>query len=99
VLAGVYDPDRLTVLNACQRVTGTVESESPTVEQDGDVHFDIAVDPSYSRLLSTGNFAAQHGWLVVELTPRDGGHLPRPAVGDRVVLVGAWGQRHRALLA
>jgi hypothetical protein len=27
---------------------------------------------------------------VVELTPRDGGHLPRPAVGDRVVLVGAW---------
>jgi hypothetical protein len=46
LLAGVYDPDRLTVLNACQRVTGTVESESPTVEQAGDVHFDIAVDPS-----------------------------------------------------
>jgi hypothetical protein len=89
-LVGVYHPDRLTVLNACQRVSGTVESESVMIEQDGDVHFDIAVSPSFSHLLSTGNFAAQHGWLVVELTPRDGGHLPRPAVGDRVALVGAW---------
>jgi len=89
-LAGVYDPDRLTVLNGCQRVTGTVESESPVIEQDGDVHFDLAVSASYRRLLSSGNLAAQHGWLVVELTPRDGGHLPKPAVGDRVALVGAW---------
>ena len=77
-------------LNTCQRVTGTVESESPVIEQDGDVHFDLAVSASYRRLLSSGNLAAQHGWLVVELTPRDGGHLPKPAVGDRVALVGAW---------
>jgi hypothetical protein len=90
VLVGVYAPDRLALLNPCQRVTGTVEAESPMVEQDGDVHFDIALDPPYSHLLSAGNFKAQHGWLVAELTPRDGGHLPRPAVGDRVALVGAW---------
>ena len=88
VLVGVYQPQRLTVLNGCQSVAGTVESIS--AEQDGDVHFDIAVAPSHSRLLSTGNFAAQHGWLVVELMPRDGGHLPEPTIGDRVALVGAW---------
>jgi hypothetical protein len=88
VLVGVYHPRRLTVLNGCHSVIGTVESIS--AEQDGDVHFDIAVGPSYSRLLSAGNLAAQHGWLVVELMPRDGGHLPEPAVGDRVALVGAW---------
>jgi hypothetical protein len=88
VLVGAWDPHRLTVLNGCQPVAGTVEAMS--AEQDGDVHFDIAVDPSYRRLLSTGNFEAQHGWLVVELMPRDGSHLPEPAVGDRVALVGAW---------
>jgi putative Mg2+ transporter-C (MgtC) family protein len=27
---------------------------------------------------------------VIELVPRDGSHLPEPAVGDRVALVGAW---------
>jgi hypothetical protein len=44
VLAGVYHPQRLTVLDGCQRVTGTVESVR--AEQDGDVHYDIAVDPA-----------------------------------------------------
>jgi hypothetical protein len=88
VLVGVWGPDRLTVLNGCQSVAGTVEGLS--AEQDGDVHFDIAVARPYRRLLSAGNFALQHGWLVVELIPRDGGHLPEPAVGDHVALVGAW---------
>jgi hypothetical protein len=87
VLVGVYHPQRLTVLDGCRRVTGRVESVH--AEQDGDVHYDIAVDPAYGRLLSAGNLSEQHGWLVVELMPRDGGHLPQPALGDRVVLVGA----------
>jgi hypothetical protein len=87
VLVGVYHPQRLTVLDGCQRVTGTVESVH--AEQDGDVHYDIAVDPAYGGLLSAGNFSQQHGWLVVELMPRDGGHLPQPALGARVALVGA----------
>jgi hypothetical protein len=32
----------------------------------------------------------QKGDLVVEFMPRDGGHLPRPAVGDFVTPVGVW---------
>jgi hypothetical protein len=88
VLTGVYHPDRLTVLNPCQHVTGTVARVR--LEQDGDVHYDIQVDRAYGQLLSAGNYAAQHGWLVIELMPRDGGHLPAPSLGDRVTLVGAF---------
>ena|SRR5579859_8001303 len=88
VLDGVYHPDRLVVLDGCQRVTGTVEEVR--AEQDGDVHYDVEVDRPYRRLLDAGNQADQHGWLVVELMPRDGGHLPEPSVGDRVALLGAW---------
>lgn len=88
VLDGVYHPDRLIVLGGCQRVTGTVEVVRH--EQDGDVHYDVRVDASYRRLLNAGNQADQHGWLVVELMPRDGGHLPEPSAGDRVALIGAW---------
>jgi len=36
------------------------------------------------------NDVKQHGDLVVEFMPRDGGHLPRPRKGDRLTLVGAW---------
>jgi hypothetical protein len=87
-LAGVYHPGRLTVLHSCQSVSGTVEEVR--VEQDGDLHYDIQVDPSFGQLLSAGNYAEQHGWLVIELMPRDGGHLPAPSPGDHVELVGAF---------
>jgi len=87
VLRGVYHPERLTVLSACQRATGVVTIVR--AEPDGDLHFDVRLDPSYRSLLRSGN-AKQHGDLVIEFMPRDGGHLPAPSVGDRVSLVGAW---------
>ena len=40
--------------------------------------------------VKAGNGGEQHGWLVVEYMPRDGGHLPEPSVGDSVRLIGAW---------
>src|SRR5207302_9646609 len=72
----------------CRRAVGTVVRTR--VEPDGDLHFDVRLDPGFQKLLSSGNEAKQGGALVVEFMPRDGGHLPAPTVGDRVALVGAW---------
>lgn len=87
VLDGVYHPERLEVLNGCKRLGGTVLLVRG--EEDGDLHFDVEVDRRYRRVLLPGNFGQQHGALVVEFMARDGGHLPAPAVGDRVEMVGA----------
>ena len=87
MLNGVYHPERLSVLNPCKRVSGRV-SLIREHEEDGDLHFDIAVKSK--SLLRSGNYGQQEGLLVVEFMPRDFGHLPAPSVGDRVTLLGAW---------
>ena len=87
-LKGVYHPIRLHVLVACQRAIGTVRSVRH--EDDGDLHIDVGLLPPFKRLLNDKNYSLQHGWLVVEFMPRDSGHLPRPSIGDKVTLVGAW---------
>lgn len=83
-LANVYHPNRLRVLQACMTVSGTVKTVRS--EDDGDVHFDLDLDSQYSSMLTAENFAAQHGWLVVELVPADEpgctpGQPPKPATG------------------
>jgi hypothetical protein len=83
-LANVYHPYRLRVVDRCATVTGTVASVR--VEDDGDVHFDLALDPQYANLLTPGNVSQQHGWLVIEIVPADRpgcpvGQAPRPATG------------------
>lgn len=83
-LADVYHPNRLTVVKPCMTVSGTVESVRS--EQDGDTHFDLALDRQFSDLLKAANFADQHGWLVAEVVPADEpgctpGQPPRPASG------------------
>ncbi len=75
------------MLSPCHRAAGVVEIVR--TEEDGDLHFDIKLDPAYRSMLAPGN-AQQDGDLVVEFMPRDDGHLPAPQVGDRVTLVGAW---------
>ena len=83
-LANVYHPNRLTVVNACMTVSGTVESVRS--ESDGDTHFDLALDPQFTSLLRPANSSSQHGWLVAEIVPADEpgctpGRPPRPATG------------------
>jgi hypothetical protein len=87
-LDGVYHPARLVILKVCQRASGVVDHV--ILEQDGDLHIRLRLDAIYAGLLNSVNTARQHGDLVVEFMPRDGGHLPKPASGDRLTLVGAW---------
>lgn len=87
-LKGVYHPDRLAVLDPCRRASGRVTSA--TVEEDGDLHFDVALDEPARSMLMSGNRTEQDGDLVVELMPRDYGHIDAPEPGDRVEIVGAY---------
>jgi hypothetical protein len=87
VLAGVYSPDRLRVIDSCRHLTGTVTSVTP--EEDGDMHLHIRPDAAYRSLLGTNN-SSEDGTLVTELMPRDHGHLPAPSVGDHVSMTGAY---------
>lgn len=81
----MYHPDRLHVLARCRVVSGTVEGI--THERDGDLH--IALNTG-GRLTNAMNISDLGGNLVVEFMPRDGGHLPAPAVGQHISLTGAW---------
>ena len=72
VLYGAWEPGRLSVLNPCQTVSGTVKKMFRA--SDGDVHLQLIVDQPYRYLLNAANADV----LVVELMPRDGGHLPPP---------------------
>jgi hypothetical protein len=87
-LAGVYHPDRLVVLNPCQKASGVIQDVRD--EEDGDLHILVLLDRPYRRLLNAGNYNQQHGWLVVEFTARDAGHLPEPTSGARITIWGAW---------
>ena len=83
-LANVYHPNRLKVVLACTTISGTVKTRRS--EDDGDVHFDVALDSQYAGMLTSANYSAQHRWLVVEIVPADEpgctpGQSPKPATG------------------
>jgi hypothetical protein len=59
----VYHPARLHVLQSCIRVTGVVDASR--IENDGDVHLQLRLDPPYQSLLQPANHLEQ-GDLVVE---------------------------------
>lgn len=92
VLAGVYLPSRLDVLAPCVTVEGVVRAiELPEDgEGDGDLSFDVELSGDDLRLLNDGNRANMHGWLHMEIVPRDRDALPMPRVGDRVRARGPW---------
>jgi hypothetical protein len=56
--------DRLTVIDSCVTVTGTVEAA--LAEADGDRHIRLKVDPQFKKLLNARNMAGEKGFLVVE---------------------------------
>jgi hypothetical protein len=72
------------VVKPCMTVSGTVRTVR--VEDDGDTHFDLALDAAFVSLLKPANYSGQNGWLVAEIVPADKpgcipGHPPKPATG------------------
>ena len=88
-LEGVWSPDRLLVLNPCQTITGKIDvSDLPQyLSEDGDIHNQFAPDKQYRKLLTDQQ--ETYGNMVVELMPRDAGHLPLLPVGPKLTLWGA----------
>lgn len=100
----VYNPDRLVVVTACVRVSGTVEAIR--LEADGDLHILIALDPAFAGLLRPSNEGEELGDLVIEpvclrpvtqddaiatcLGDRDPLAGPTPGVGEHVWMEGRY---------
>jgi hypothetical protein len=87
-LVGVYHPQRLKVKSRCVRAAGTVE-QLKFEDYDGDVHLELRLDASQSRLLARGNDQVG-GTLIVEIIPWDRSRVRVPTVGQRVEVVGPW---------
>ena len=56
--------DRLTVIDSCITVTGTIEAALGEI--DGDRHIRLRVDPQFKNLLNARNMTGEKGFLVVE---------------------------------
>ena len=92
-MVGVWGQGRLKAIDPCQKASGTVLKAEH--EPDGDLDLYVDLDPAYDELAGSAtelNFL--HRWgpgdVLVELMPRDGGHLPAPVEGDHLDLMGAW---------
>jgi len=100
----VYNPNRLDVQAACIYVTGTVAAVR--YEADGDLHILLALDPTFTHLLTPANQGEELGDLVVEpvcvrhVTQADAIGIcaadpdpfagPFPVVGDKVWMQGRY---------
>ncbi len=60
----VYHKTRLTVIQPCATVTGTVHIVRP--EKDGDIHIQLALDSQFSNMLNAINGSKQNNALVIE---------------------------------
>lgn len=92
---GVYDPQRLRVLDTCVTVTGTIVGIMPTKgpATDNDYIIEIKVDPQYQYLLSIGSYWFRGGYLHVEIIPKDQSKLLSNLnleIGMRVKITGVW---------
>ena len=102
--AGVWSPDRLKILKACQHATGVVlDVES---EPDGDHHIWFAVVNGYEQLLNDKNRFQGRPALLAEIVPEcplstnppdpntaaecPPSKLPIPAAGDHIAVDGPW---------
>lgn len=85
----VYDPSRLRILDTCVTVEGTVATNIEYAE-DGDICFDIVLDPQYNYMLSIGSIVLRKNKLHVEIVPGDQGNVIVPQKGDYIKVTGVW---------
>jgi hypothetical protein len=80
--AGVHDPTRLKVLDACATFVGTVVGAPKLNPSDRDVTFNVAPDSAYASMLNDKN--RNEGGIHVEIVPIDqpGCKLGQPVRGS-----------------
>ena len=102
--AGVWQPDRLKVLNPCQHAAGVVVQVIK--EADGDHHVWFRVDPGFESLLNAENHFQGKPAMLAEITPdcpldtnppnaNEAAQCPKsdleiPGPGDRIDIYGPW---------
>jgi hypothetical protein len=87
LLAGVYHPTRLQIIDPCFTTGVTVKGFRH--ETDGDLH--IYTVPDNPAALPGGSFKpGAGGYYIVEYMTRDGGHLPPPIIGEHMVVTGSY---------
>ena len=66
----IFQWKRLTVIDICKTVSGTIVDRtlqaSSNGEGDGDIHVRVKLDPQFTNILTPSNYAQQDGYLVVE---------------------------------
>ncbi|HEY8815771.1 MAG TPA: hypothetical protein VIP57_11800 [Candidatus Dormibacteraeota bacterium] len=103
-LAGIYQPDRLQILDPCRHAVGLVVSVVP--EDDGDYHVWIVLDPPYSELMNAENHFQGKPTMLAEIVPDCPTNPPPadnsaadkcpptrltvPTAGQRVAIDGPW---------
>jgi hypothetical protein len=87
-LLGVYSPQRLHVLRACQWFVGFVAHIVRL--PDGDVRFDMVPARGYERLLNAVNISVQHGQFVAVMIYGQPMQFIRPSIGERIAVFGTW---------
>jgi hypothetical protein len=98
----VYSPKRLQQLVPCLSVTGTIDESS--VDEDGDQHFLLKLDPGQDTLVNKRNAKKKGGDIVLEIVcanpttmkkPKSAcagytNRVPIPAVGAHVRATGTY---------
>lgn len=98
----VYSPARLHQLAPCLSVTGVIDESS--VDEDGDQHFLLKLDPGQDRLVNKRNAKKKAGDIVLEIVcanpttmkkPKSAcagytNRIPIPAVGAHVRATGTY---------
>ena len=100
--AHVYSPKRLQQVAPCISVAGTIEESN--VDEDGDQHFLLKLDPGQDQLLNKRNTKKKSGDIVLEVVCANpttqkkpkaacGGYtnsIHIPAVGEHVKATGTY---------
>ncbi len=89
VFINVYDPARLRILDTCVTIEGVVATH-PIKNEDGDITFDLELDPTYSHMLSIGSHILRRSRIHVEIVPNDQSNVYIPQKGERVRVTGVW---------
>lgn len=102
--AGVYNPDRLQVLDPCKHAEGIVVDVAR--QADGDYHIWFRPDAGYEYLLNLDNHFQAKPAMLAEITPDcpastnppdaqsaarcPRSDLPIPRLGDHIAIDGPW---------